>query len=257
MCELFAVSSRDGIVLNEYLKTFYQRSSRHPHGWGLARLHGREAVIDKEPVQASESGYLKKLLSQPFAERNVLAHIRYATIGDIGYQNCHPYSQMDGNGRCWTLVHNGTIFDYPPMNKFFHLQKGETDSERILLYLVEEVNAWEQQVGRPMEAEERFWFLDSLIAKMAEGNKLNLLLYDGELLYVHTNYKSSLHVLKKENTALFATVPLDEEDWKPVTFTTLLAYRDGELYFQGTTHGKEYFDKAENLRYLYQIFSGL
>lgn len=257
MCELFGACSKNGILLNQYLNIFFKRSDKHPHGWGLACLQGREAEIDKEAVQASKSDYLKERLSQPIFERCALAHIRYATIGNIGYQNCHPYSRRDESGRCWTLIHNGTIFDFPSLDKFVHVQTGETDSERILLYFIEEINIRERANRSLLSAEERFQLIDSIITKMSKGNKLNLLLYDGELLYVHTNYRNSLYFLEKDDGFLFSTVPLSEEDWKPVTFTTLLAYQNGVLQYQGTDHGNEYMDKEENLKFLYQIFSDL
>ena len=93
--------------------------------------------------------------------------------------------------------------------------------------------------------------------KLAPENKLNLLLFDGEQMYVHTNYKDSLYLLEKDDSTMFSTVPLSEEDWKPVPFAQLLAYREGKPVFAGTKHGAEYVDSEENLRYLYQIFSDL
>ena len=257
MCELFGVCSKEGMTLNEYLNIFYGRSDKHPHGWGLACLHGNEAMIKKEPIQASKSAYLQEVLAQPIVEENAFAHIRYATIGNIDYRNCHPFSLVDKNGRRWTLIHNGTIFDYSPLEKYVQLQSGETDSERILLYLIEEINGREAELGRPFQEEERFRFLDAIISDMAAGNKLNLLLYDGEIMYVHTNYQNSLHYLEEEGVIIFSTAPLDEKHWQPVCFTTLLAYQNGALKYQGTNHGNEYIEKEENIKFLYQIFADL
>lgn len=155
------------------------------------------------------------------------------------------------------MVHNGTIFVYPPLNKYVSLQKGDTDSERILLYIVEMVNESEQRLQRELERKERFRLLDSIIVSMSRGNKLNLMIYDGELFYVHTNYSNSLYQLEKENKVIFSTVPLGKEEWKPVLFATLLAYEEGIRVFQGTEHGNEYVDNEENMKLLYRIFSDL
>jgi glutamine amidotransferase len=163
----------------------------------------------------------------------------------------------DRSKRQWTLIHNGTIFDYAPLNKYVGKQKGDTDSERILLYVVEQIDRLEKKCGHVLDAEERFNCLDSIVTDMSKGNKLNLLIYDGELLYVHTNYPQSLHRLEKEDICLFSTHPLGREDWQPVTFTTLLAYKDGVCIMKGTNHGNEYVDKEENMKYLYSIFSDL
>lgn len=257
MCELFGINSKEDYQMNSYLKEFFSHSSAHPHGWGLALMEENEAQVEKEPLQAAKSNYLKERLSIPVVAKNAFAHIRYATIGNVEYRNCHPYTMRDLTGRHWTLVHNGTIFNYQPLDGYVSIQNGETDSERILLYIVEMVNQQESRLGRPMREEERFSLLDSIIVEMSAGNKLNLMIYDGELFYVHTNYKDSLYELNKENRVLFSTVPLDTEGWNPVIFTTLLAYKHGQKVFSGTKHGNEYLDSEENMKYLYSIFSDL
>ena len=257
MCELFGINSEENIQINDYLKEFFSHSYAHPHGWGMACMNENMVQVEKEPMQASKSNYLKERLSVPVQAKNAFAHIRYATIGNVEYRNCHPYTKKDKSGRWWTLIHNGTIFDYALLNKYVSIQNGDTDSERILLYLVELVDQEERRLQRPLDAKERFWLLDSVIAKMAEGNKLNLMLYDGELFYVHTNYQDSLYELEKENQFLFSTSPLSQEAWQPVTFTTLLAYQNGKRVLIGTNHGKEYKNSEENMKFLYSIFSNL
>lgn len=257
MCELFGFSSERGFPINGYLKEFYSHSDQHPHGWGLVCLEGNETFIEKEPMQAAKSRYLKERLTEPVENRNVFAHIRYATVGNVDYRNCHPYTCKDSTGRRWTMVHNGTIFDYPQLNPYFKRQKGDTDSERILMYLVDQMDQKMRELGRGLEAEERFVLMDELVSDMAKGNKLNLMVYDGKYTYIHTNYKNSLHYLEKDGGVLFSTQSLTEEDWHPVPFTTLLVYHNGKLVFTGRDHGKEYIENAENMKLLYQVFSNL
>ena len=257
MCELFGISSEENYNIRDYLKIFFSHSSAHPHGWGIACMEENAVQIEKEPVQESKSNYLKERLSVPVFVKNAFAHIRYATIGNVEYKNCHPYTAKTLNGRQWSLVHNGTIFDYRPLNPYVNIQDGDTDSERILLYIVDRMNQEERRLERPMDAQERFHLLDAIIVEMSKGNKLNLMIYDGELFYVHTNYAGSLYELDKGNRIFFATVPLDQQEWQPVTFTTLLAYREGRRIFCGTNHGNEYKDSEENMKFLYSIFSNL
>lgn len=257
MCELFGINSAEEYQINDYLMKFYSRSNGHPHGWGLACMENNLIQVEKEPVQATKSNYLKERLSDPIIVKNALGHIRYATIGHVEYGNCHPHTLKDKSGRRWVLIHNGTIFDYPPLSKYVDVQNGETDSERILLYVVDLVDQKEKELNRTMSGKERFQLIDAVIVDMSEGNKLNLMLYDGELLYVHTNYEKSLYELKRENQILFSTAPLSKESWEPVTFGTLLAYQDGKRIFTGTSHGHEYKDSEENMKFLYSIFSDL
>ncbi|MDD6208385.1 MAG: class II glutamine amidotransferase [Clostridiales bacterium] len=257
MCELFGFSSKNERCINDYLKEFFSHSKRHPHGWGLACFDGKEAFVEKEPVAAIKSNYLKERLTQPVYVKAAFAHIRYATIGNVAYKNCHPFTGKDSGGRRWTLVHNGTIFDYSPLDEFVRVQVGDTDSERVFLYLMKLIREKEEKLHRPLTAQERFELLDEMVVHMSRGNKLNLLIYDGEWMYVHTNYANSLYSLEQSDSVFFSTVPLTRDDWKPVPFTTLLAYQDGKLLKKGTNHGQEYIDCDENEKFLYQIFSDL
>ncbi|MCH5251704.1 MAG: class II glutamine amidotransferase [Lachnospiraceae bacterium] len=257
MCELFGITSKETIYANSYLKEFFSHSDKHPHGWGIVCMEDNEASIEKEPMDASKSIYLKRRLTLPIEEKTMFAHIRYATIGNVEYQNCHPFSKKDRYGRRWTLIHNGTIFEYAPLSKYVQSQSGDTDSERILLYLVEEINKREEKRDTPMNGQERFAFLDEIVTGMSKDNKLNFLLYDGEFMYVHTNYANSLYYLDRGGTVIFSTQPLSEEEWKSVPFTTLLAYQEGKRIRTGTNHHNEYFENEENMKYIFQIFSNL
>ncbi len=256
MCELFGISAKTAAAHNEILKDFFSHSSGHPHGWGLAILDQNDAEIVKEPMQASRSFYLHERLTVPVKGKTLLAHIRYATIGNIEYRNCHPFTGKDESGRRWTMIHNGTIFDFPPIAKYVKKQQGDTDSERIFLYILDQINK-EIRSGKKMTGKERCKLLDEMVCQMAKGNKLNLLIYDGELLYVHTNYENSLYVLQEQEMAKFSTTPLGKEDWDHVPMTTLLAYHEGQKIFTGTNHGNAYLDNQKDLDYLYQIFANL
>ena len=257
MCMIFGLSARDEIPTNEYLRAFYKNSPQHPDGWGLAVINRSDAVIEKESIEASKSHYLKERLSAPIEARLMIAHIRYATVGNVEYKNCHPFSAKDHLGRRWTQAHNGTIFDYPALSKYVGTQKGDTDSERIFLYLLDRLNAAQIEKGSKLNFDERFDLLDRIVCDMAKGNKLNLLISDGRNLYVHTNCRDTLYYLDKGNAVLVATAPLSKESWEPVPFTTLLAFRDGKLVRKGTDHGNEYVENPEQIKLLYQIFSNL
>ncbi len=256
MCELFGYSTENEYEINEYLKAFFKHSPKNPNGWGLACMDGNEAIIEKEPIQATKSNYLKERLKQPVRSKNVFGHIRFATIGHEEYSNCHPLSAKDKSGRRWTVIHNGTIFDFEPLSKYIKAQEGTTDSERVLLYMIDKINRTEIE-GKKLSGRERFEIIECLIGNMAKGNKLNFMIFDGEYMYVHTNYKNSLYYLEKEGGVLFSTEPLTKEKWHNVPFTRLLAYKNGKLVFTGENHGHEYIDSEENMRFIFQNFAEL
>lgn len=274
MCQLFGYSGNADIKLNSLLTEFYSHSDRHPNGWGLAVLSGDHANIEREVLSAEKSAYLKERLKDKIASPVVLAHIRYATIGNVELRNCHPFTAFDSDGRRWTLIHNGTIFDYEPMDEYVRRQHGDTDSERILLYLIDKINEERNKKGRPLDERERFEILDELIGSISVGNKLNLLIYDGSLLYAHSNLKGSLYFHQGKCGVLFSTEPLinssviygdghpgekrfGKEDWKEVPITTLIAYKDEKLVYSGTVHGNEYHEDIEAVNHLYLAYSNL
>lgn len=274
MCQIFGYSGNEYIELNDVLKEFYSHSDLHPNGWGLAVLNGEQANIEKEVLSANKSAYLKSRLSERITSPVLLAHIRYATIGNVELKNCHPFTGFDDSGRRWTLIHNGTIFEYEPMDEYVRRQKGDTDSERILLYLIDKINESTKDKGEALDAAERFAVIDAAIGPMAKGNKLNLLIYDGELLYGHTNFAGSLHYHKGSCGVLISTEPLInssifygdghlgekrfvKEDWKEMPMTTLVAYKGAELAFEGKSHGNEYHEDPEAVSQLYLAFSNL
>lgn len=250
MCEVFGLSAKKPVEINDWLHVLYSHSVKFPNGWGLAVIDGNEVNIEKEPVQAIASTYLKNRLTQPIKTCSALAHIRHAVPESMQYCNCHPFTKKDVTGRRWTATHNGAIFQFAPLEPYKKLQTGVTDTERILLYLVDQIDRLTAAEGHPLNAEERFAALDKVLCSMAEENRLNLLLFDGEYLYAHTNKRNDLFYRQTEDYAVVATAPLDDGIWQPVPFTTLVAFKDGDLVFTGTNHGKEFIETEEHLRIL-------
>ena len=92
--------------------------------------------------------------------------------------------------------------------------------------------------------------LDEIFCSISEGNRMNILLFDGEYIYAHTNKKDDLFYRQTKDYTIVATKPLDDEIWFPVPFTTLIAFQEGSTVFTGTNHGKEFIETEEHLRIL-------
>jgi len=247
MCEIFCFNSDKPKQINQCLECFYQHSDEHPHGWGLATMQSDEFIITKEPVKATCSQNLKDILSNPVVGKNVFAHIRLATVGEIISPNCHPFTEADDNNRRWMLIHNGTIFDYPKLNEYKDKEKGDTDSERILLYIIDKVNEFEKNLGRLSTIKERFNLLNDIISDLSKNNKLNLMIYDGDLTYIHSNMRDSLYYLKNDDGFLVASTPLsDDEGWKPAEVNKLFGIIDGNIIFESQEHQNEFIFTEEH-----------
>lgn len=99
--------------------------------------------------------------------------------------------------------------------------------------------------------------MDGTACQVSPRNKLNLLIYDSERFYVHTNYADSLYVKQTDGTAIFSTVSLTRTGWEPLPFTTLPAYKDGKRIFQGADHGHEYKDNPNDMRLIFVDYAEL
>lgn len=235
MCQLFGVSAPKPIPLNDWLRPFFANSADNEHGWGVAAFDGASVNLEKEPRAAWQSEYLESRLKSPWEAACMIAHIRKASVGAMRYENCHPFLKRDFTGRTWTLAHNGTMYVAPQLGGYRTEQKGATDSERILLHMVRTIDMMHAQT-----VEERFHAAQKAIAEITNGNQVNLLFYDGELLYVHVNKIEKLWSLRFGDAVLFSTVPLSEDGWEPLPITQLLAFRNGNEVLRGEPHGNEY-----------------
>ncbi|MDR1495393.1 MAG: class II glutamine amidotransferase [Clostridiales Family XIII bacterium] len=269
MCRLFAVTGKGPIRVNNVVRDFYKGSYIHRHGWGYADFTGGKDIIKKEAEPAYDSEYLDSLLATPFYVQNAIFHIRYATVGEVEPENAHPLSATDLTGKSWHVIHNGTIFDFDGLNEFFYRQSGSTDTERLLLYIVDRIDRKIAERKGALSAADRFDVVERALKAMADGNKLNIILYDGELLYVHANSRNGSRMLgdagkndflyesEEGGTRYFSTAPLDRRNWIPVRLNTVMAYRDGEKVFEGSSHEDEYFETDEDIRQMYRGFSAL
>lgn len=251
MCEVFGVSSGKKINVNSELKEFFKHGELNPHGWGIASWDENGSVtLIKEPSNCIGSGKISELLSSDIKCRGMFAHIRRATIGQVEYENTHPFTGTDPNGRTWTLVHNGTIFESDELIPYVDVQKGDTDSERILLYILDQNEGVTDEAGR-------FELIDSIVVRLSEGNKLNLLIFDGENLYVHKNEAGTMYRKNGDGYVLFATKPLDEGAWEEVPINRLLVYRDGVQIYEGTVHDHTYLHDEKQMNMLLMSFAML
>ena len=250
MCELFGVSSKKCVIINDYLRQFYSHCEEHPHGWGLAIMQENQSIIEKQPKTANESEELRNILTQPIIVEHAFAHIRLATMGYTDSFNCHPFTKIDNAGRTWTLMHNGTIFKHESLDKYISKQTGDTDSERLLLYIIEEINSLQDELERALNPDECFNLLEELIIDLAEGNKLNLMIFNGEFMFIHANYKNSLYYLEKDDTLFVSTRPLSTESWKEFPINKLIGIKNGQIIYVGKKHDYDYTITEEHLNFI-------
>lgn len=258
MCELLGFSADHDVTLNEWLGEFYSHSVDHPHGWGISIFNNDgSAFLRKGPERAVDSMELHSILGQEIRTKCLMAHIRYATVGKLTYENSHPFTACDKTGRRWTFEHNGTLLHARGLDRYRDRQEGTTDSERLFLYMMDRVNEENESLGRAMTDQERFRLMEGIIGRISKGNKLNLIFHDGEYLYVHVNHRKNMHVFCGEGYTLFATRPLVRAasraegaaggSWKELPLCRLYVYRDGKRVFTGRNHCHEHEFTPEDI----------
>ena len=106
----------------------------------------------------------------PIQSRNVIAHIRKATQGEVNLQNCHPFVR-ELWGRYWVFAHNGDLKDFRPrLHGNFH-PVGNTDSEHAFCWVMQELA--KSHAGVP-SVEELTLTLRELAPRVAQPRHLQL-----------------------------------------------------------------------------------
>lgn len=208
MCRLFGMSSapqlsRATFWLLEAPDNLSAQSRREPDGTGLGYYTADgTAQVHKAPVAAFQD--------RAFAEdaavvesTTFLAHIRYASTGDLKEANTHPFEQ---DGRLF--AHNGVIEDLERLDAHLgadrSLVKGDTDSERFFALITRESAARSGDVGAGIEAAARW------VAENLPVYALNVVLTTADELWA-LRYPDTheLYVLERAPGGHHGTRPLD------------------------------------------------
>ena len=253
MCELYAINSLRPVRANEHLSAFFQDAVANPDGWGLSWRTNDGVFLYKEELSALDSSCLNYLLDEPIRSTSVVAHIRNATRGLKTYNNCHPFMRRDASGRLWVIAHNGTMLDSHLIDGYGAWALGDTDSERVAIYLIDAIDDLIERKGGPLTFGERFVTLSRSMRELSASNKLNLIIDDGEFTYAHTNTLApTLYVRVSGQTAFFCTRPLDSNGWVALPPNRLIAYHAGRVERMGARHG----NSIDEVAYLNAIRGG-
>ncbi len=159
MCRLFGMSGgsepvRATFWLLQAPDSLARQSRREPDGAGIGTFQadGRP-IVDKQPLAAYEDrGFAQA--ARELESRTFVAHVRYASNGDLTLPNTHPFEQ---DGRLF--AHNGVIGDLASLEAELGdaraLVHGDTDSERFFALITREIAA-ARDVGEGIAAAARW-----------------------------------------------------------------------------------------------------
>jgi|GEM_PF-2398138 len=230
MCELLGYTNYRDTDINTLLDQFFYHSikNRQRDGWGLASYseQGQKIVIRKEHCPAHKSKYLKKAFKGKIISNLAIGHLRQASRGAVNFANTHPFIQTI-HGVDWALAHNGTMYlsnkDLYNGNRKI---KGTTDSERILCFIADFIE--QAPVGMEFEA------IQDAIETLNEDGMLNLVITNGQTLFVYANRFSTLFASTHyKRCTILMTRPEFGLKWKPVETGKLLAFENGVKIKEG------------------------
>jgi glutamine amidotransferase len=223
-------------------------TDQHGDGWGIAFFEGRGCRLFIDPAPSYRSPVAELVRSYPIRSRNVIAHIRKATQGDVCLENTHPFMR-ELWGRYWIFAHNGNLRGFAPIFDAGFRPVGATDSERAFCFLLQSLS---RRFG-PLEPDRAGLFeaVAELARSIAAHGEFNFLLSNGECLIAHCSTRLAYIVrqapftvahLKDQDlavdfselttphdrVAVIATTPLtDNEAWTDISPGSLLLFHDG------------------------------
>jgi len=251
MCQLLGMNCNVSTDICFSFEGFCARGGKtdeHRDGWGIAFFEnlGCRLFLDDNASIASPIAQLVK--QYPIKSKNVIAHIRKATQGEVGLENCHPF-QRELWGNYWVFAHNGNLENFEPELTGIYQPVGKTDSEKAFCLLLETLRQ-NFPAGKP-NLESLYSILQEITKNLSQYGIFNYLLSNGEYLFVHCTTQlhylvrqapfAAAHLIDEDITvdfqaltnledrvAVIATIPLtDNEIWTAITPGKLLVFQDG------------------------------
>lgn len=247
MCQLLGMSGNQPTDIVFSFSGFATRSVEHADGFGIAFFEGRGLRHFVDHLPAAQSPVADLVKRYPIKSRQVIAHIRKATQGEVRLENCHPFVR-ELWGRYWVFAHNGNLVDFNPKLHAAFRPVGDTDSERAFCWLMQELS--KSHASLPT-VDELTRTLSELVPQVARHGTFNCLLGQGDVLWAHCS--THLHHLVRQHpfgvarlqdqdvevnfaeqaqpgdrVAVIATQPLTfDEPWVAMSPGQLLAFVDG------------------------------
>jgi predicted glutamine amidotransferase len=196
MCQLLGMNSSKPATLGFSFAGFAERGGRtgeHRDGWGIAFHEAAGCRLITDGLPSCASPLAASLKHGAFRARNVVAHIRKATQGEIAPRNSHPFTRILW-GSTWSFAHNGNLEGFHPAADDYFQPAGETDSERAFCCLLAGLR---RRFGAQRPSRQAlFDFVGAMAFDIARHGSFNFILSDGELLLAHCS--TDLHYVVRE-----------------------------------------------------------
>jgi len=166
MCRLFGLHAGRAVTATFWLldapDSLVDQSKKNPDGTGLG-VFGPDGtpLVRKEPIAAWEDTEFASEAHE-MSGTTFVAHVRYASTGDLDVRNTHPFLQDDR-----LFAHNGVVAGLGVLDtrlaelSVADLVLGQTDSERVFALITGAVRAREGDVAAGL-ADAMTWLADNV-----------------------------------------------------------------------------------------------
>ena len=231
-------------------------TDHHTDGWGITFFEGKGVRQFLDPNASAHSPVADFIRTYPIKSKNVIAHIRKATQGEVKLENTHPFVREIW-GQYWSFAHNGDLKEFTPKLDGRFLPVGNTDSEKAFCYILQELK---KEFGETCPELKRLGQkLHQLTLELAAYGAFNFLLSNGEFMLAHCSTRLASIIRKApfkvahlkdqdvtvdfsevttthDRVAVIATYPLTEnEEWLVHSPGTLLLFIEGAIIEQYKT----------------------
>lgn len=225
-------------------------TDEHKDGWGIAFFEGNGVRHFVDYQAAVESPVAELIKRFPIKSKNVIAHIRKATQGQVTLENCHPFVR-ECWGRYWVFAHNGDLKNFAPQLDGAFRPVGNTDSELAFCYLLQQMR---RRFGEHLPAIDALsQFMREITTEIAQYGTFNMLMSNGEALFSHCSTKLFYLVRQhpfttaaladeevavdfsevttpKDKVAVIVTEPLTKnENWTQFVAGEMIVFVDGDV----------------------------
>ncbi|MFZ5519873.1 MAG: class II glutamine amidotransferase [Pseudomonadota bacterium] len=204
MCQLLGMNGNTPTDIVFSFTGFATRAAEHADGFGIAFFEGKGVRLFVDDCPASRSPVAEMVKRYPIKSRHVIAHIRKATQGRVGLENCHPFVR-ELWGRYWVFAHNGDLKDFQPHLHAAFRPVGDTDSERAFCWLLQQLAKEHASVP---DVPALTATLRELLPTLTRHGTFNFMLSNGDALWAHGSTK--LHYVVRQHP--FGVARLQDED---------------------------------------------
>jgi predicted glutamine amidotransferase len=197
-CQLLGMNCNTPTDFTFSLKGFCKRGGDtdiHSDGWGVA-FYEQHGIRQFHDVEAAASSPMANFLSShPIRTLNMMAHIRFATVGNVQLSNVHPFCrEMWGVNFAFAMNGDVPMFkqdphaklnslgpgDSPCKEEIYYNPVGSTDSEAAFCAILNALRVRFQRLpSLPVLYDALQQLCDEIISNDLEGTIMNFLLTCG------------------------------------------------------------------------------